>query len=69
MSACCGTCIYWGKDEKLGENAGMCRRYPPEVLLVQTTPAGNTTVQSHFPPTMGFGWCGEFVEKPVSPPN
>lgn len=70
MSACCGTCIYWGKDEKLGPNVGMCRRYPPNAVVVpaQTTQSG-VAVQSHFPPTLDYGWCGEFSERPMEAAN
>ena len=66
----CADCDAWVNVE--GEVDGVCRRYPPQCLLVPMPQkfldkTGNQAVgvgvQSFFPKTKGDVCCGEFKER------
>jgi hypothetical protein len=42
---CCGTCPYWFmiQSQIVGQNAGMCRHSPPNVVAVGTEGQGTST--------------------------
>lgn len=62
----CRTCKYFDAPKGMPEDTGMCRRYPP-VLIVTPTPGegGRPTPMevSKFPLTGTQHWCGEHVPK------
>lgn len=61
-TAGCGTCLFFFHPNPHQE-AGLCRRYPPTVLLVGIQPGPDNQpaalTQSGYPPMMPGGWCGE----------
>lgn len=64
----CGTCLFFFHPDA-NQAAGLCRRYPPAVLLVgvqnmQGSPQPAAITQSGFPPMLADGWCGEHQERP-----
>ncbi len=63
----CGTCLFFFHPD-VNQQAGLCRRYPPHVLLVGIqngdTPQPVAVTQSGFPPMIESGWCGEHQERP-----
>lgn len=52
MNAQCGNCKYALLVE--AEGSIQCRRFPPQVLLMQ-----DGRVHGFFPPMPEHGWCGE----------
>lgn len=57
----CETCRFYFID---GDDS-LCRRYPPQVILVPVTKARPPAepvfpLQSRFPTMLPSGWCGEY---------
>lgn len=51
----CELCRFWQKDDG-GSVCGDCHRFPPTVLVADTSGTGVDT----FPTTRDTDWCGEF---------
>ncbi|SNR42517.1 hypothetical protein SAMN06265370_104232 [Puniceibacterium sediminis] len=54
----CNECIYW--DTGSLEDAGFCRRNPPEL---ERNDAGTVLNSAVWPVTRTYDWCGEFAER------
>lgn len=61
----CGACLYY-MPEAVGSNQGICRRFPPPVMLTlqKDGAPGDLRHVWHFPRMMEEGWCGEWKERP-----
>ena len=61
----CENCKFW--DDDLGNNDGICHRYPPQYTLLMCNGPESTSVedcdQGTWPITDINDWCGEFKEK------
>jgi hypothetical protein len=57
----CSSCQHYleQKTGVIGEQHGLCRRFPPELQFTQT-PLGQTGITSMFPPVTADTYCGEF---------
>jgi len=58
----CVSCKFF----KLGDinTTGLCIRYPPQILAVPGTLAGQLQIKPFFPLMDVSQWCGEFIVKP-----
>lgn len=54
----CGQCKHYDPVAELGDDMGMCRRYPPMNIVTMTEKGPQE--MSKFPLTGLKHWCGEF---------
>lgn len=52
----CATCRYYTASDDKG---GICRRYPPQVMIVPGQIVGQLQPANLFPAVRGAEWCGE----------
>lgn len=58
MGERCENCRFWARAHSAG--IGICRRYPPVVLLGTREPL---TIETERPLTRPPDWCGEWQER------
>jgi len=71
MNDKCENCRYFMHAPALPAPLGLCRRYPPQLILIGmsqptiVTPNGppvpQPITQSTFPTVIREGWCGEYL--------
>jgi hypothetical protein len=71
----CGTCCFFMASGEGNGGVGFCRRYPPQVFIMQQPPQqthlqisgrhinmpAQTVSSGQYPPVMPVNWCGEFA--------
>jgi hypothetical protein len=65
----CGNCLFWLVDCTGNGRRGECRRYPPAVILIDSSMDDdfdhtfNHSTDTEFPTTLDSTWCGEWKQK------
>jgi len=60
----CETCTFFHREDD--GTLGVCRRYPPQLVMIGVKPDGNGGVEDwlsgqRFPQMLPSGWCGEWT--------
>lgn len=55
----CKECRYW-LPKNAARTGGHCKRYPPDVVVVEDDDGDLCQTRDMFPVTSSEEWCGEF---------
>lgn len=59
----CGTCKFWRQEAAEVWKGGICRRYPPALIVRFAGTAWTDKLDQRRPTTGAPDWCGEHTPK------